>query len=267
MNLPPLMELLNALTPAVLCAGDAVMDVYRSDFQVQAKGDESPVTAADVKAEALLVEAIERLGLGWPIVAEEAASRGEVPTVGPTFWLIDPLDGTKEFVARNGEFTLNVGLVCNGEPVLGLVLAPAQEVLYLGATGEGAWRVQAGQPQPLQARAAPSEGWTVLLSRSHRDGRLLDDQLARWPVAERRHVGSSLKLCLIAAGEADLYPKLGRTMEWDTAAGDAVLRAAGGLVRTWEGHALHYGKPGFENGPFLACGPGLNPSCPPGAGS
>jgi 3'(2'), 5'-bisphosphate nucleotidase len=256
-----LQALIEALLPALRAAGEAVMAVYRSDFAVRGKADASPVTEADEQAEALLVRAIEGLGLGWPVVAEEACSRDGMPAApGACFWLVDPLDGTKEFVARNGEFTLNVGLVVDGEPVLGLLLAPALGRLYAGARGLGAWMEEGGVASSRRAitcRRPPPAGLTVLDSRSHRDG----EQGAAWlrtlPVAEVRTVGSSLKLALIAEGQADLYGRFGPTMEWDLAAGDAILRAAGGGVFTPDGALLRYGKPGCRNPAFTARG--LNP--------
>lgn len=253
-----LQALIDALLPALRAAGEAVMAVYRSDFAVRGKADASPVTEADEQAETLLVRAIEGLGRGWPVVAEEACSRDGTPAEpGACFWLVDPLDGTKEFVARNGEFTLNVGLVVDGEPVLGLLLAPALGRLYAGARGLGAWVEEGGARRTIVCRRPPAAGLTVLDSRSHRDG----EQGAAWlrtlPVSEVRTVGSSLKLALIAEGQADLYGRFGPTMEWDLAAGDAILRAAGGGVFTHDGAPLRYGKPGCRNPAFTARG--LNP--------
>ena len=260
-----LVALVDALLPALRTAGAVVMEVYRSEFEVRGKADASPVTEADERAEALLVPAIERLGLGWPVIAEEASSRDGVPCeVGERFWLVDPLDGTKEFVARNGEFTLNIGLVVHGEPVLGLLYAPAQDRLYAGAVGAGAWLEQGGRRRAIGCRRPPPEGLTVLASRSHHDG----EQGAAWlrglPVARVFEVGSSLKLALIAQGEGDLYGRFGPTMEWDLAAGDAVLRAAGGGVFTHDGAPLRYGKPGFCNPGFVARGLPALPSGAPG---
>lgn len=247
-------ELLDALLPAVRRAGEAVMEVYGTAFEVRGKSDHSPVTEADERAEVLLSASIEALGLGWPVIAEEAFSRGERQSHARAFWLVDPLDGTKEFVARNGEFTVNVGLVRDGEPVLGLVLAPALDRLYLGARGWGACLVHAGATRRIACRPPPPAGLTVLDSRSHRDGEAMQSLLARFDVREIRHVGSSLKLGLLAEGAADLYARLGTTMEWDLAAGDAVLRAAGGGIRTLDGAWLQYGKPGFANPGFIARG-------------
>lgn len=233
-------------------AGAAIMEIYATDFSVRGKEDASPVTEADERAEALIVPALEALSPGVPIVAEEAVAAGRVPTVGDRFWLVDPLDGTKEFISRNGEFTVNIALVEHGAPVLGVVLAPALGRLFAGVAGQGAWVEDAEGRRSIQTRAEPPEGLTVVASRSHGDATALDAFLAGRKVAKLANAGSSLKLCLVAAGEADLYPRLGRTMEWDIAAGHAVLRAAGGSVKDLQGSPLRYGKPGFDNPHFAA---------------
>lgn len=250
-ELPPA-RLLEALVPVIRAAGEVVMDVYRSDFTVRGKDDASPVTAADERAEALILPALEALLPGVPIVAEESVAAGHVPTPGERFWLVDPLDGTKEFIGRNGEFTVNIALVENGEPVLGAVLAPAIDRLYLGAAGVGAFVEEGGRRRPIRCRPVPAAGLTVVASRSHGDAAALDALLQGRKVAALKNAGSSLKLCLVAGGEADLYPRLGRTMEWDIAAGHAVLAAAGGKVLTLAGEPLRYGKPGLDNPHFIA---------------
>jgi 3'(2'), 5'-bisphosphate nucleotidase len=235
-------------------AGEVVLAVYRTDFGVRGKDDASPVTEADEKAEALIVPALERLAPGVPVVAEEAVAAGRVPAVGEWFWLVDPLDGTKEFISRNGEFTVNIALVRRGVPVLGVVHAPALGRLFAGIHGHGAWVDDGAGRRAIRCRAVPEAGLTVVASRSHGDAAALDRFLAGRKVAQLANAGSSLKLCLVAAGEADLYPRLGRTMEWDIAAGHAVLLAAGGSVDDLQGAPLRYGKPGFENPHFVAAG-------------
>lgn len=236
-------------------AGAVIMAVYATDFDVRSKGDASPVTAADERAEALIVPALRALTPDVPVVAEEMVARGEASASGRRFWLVDPLDGTREFVARNGEFTVNIALVESGTPVLGVVHAPALGRLWAGAAGQGAWVEDAQGRRALQVREVPAEGLTVVASRSHGDAALLAGYLRGLHVARIVSAGSSLKLCLLAAGEADLYPRFGRTMEWDIAAGHAVLAAAGGRV---EGHPpgtpFVYGKPGYENPHFIARG-------------
>ncbi|MEN9475568.1 MAG: hypothetical protein RIS48_2290 [Pseudomonadota bacterium] len=252
--------LMEALVRLVQQAGALVLQVYERDFSVLAKTDASPVTEADWRAEALITPALQVLLPGVPVLAEEAAAAGLAPAaagLGERFWLVDPLDGTREFVQRNGEFTVNVALIEQGWPVLGVVLAPALGQLYAGAAGLGAFTQfgsDAGTRRPIEARRPPAEGLTVLASRSHGDQAALNAFLADQPVARIRQAGSSLKLCLLAAGEADLYPRFGRTMEWDIAAGQAVLEAAGGRVEDLQGQPLRYGKPGFENPDFLAWG-------------
>lgn len=246
--------LLAAVTTIARRAGDVVLDVYRTDFGVRGKADASPVTEADERAEALIVPALQALAPDVPIVAEEAVAAGDVPQVGDWFWLVDPLDGTKEFISRNGEFTVNIALIHRGAPVLGVVLAPALGRLWAGVAGQGAWVDDAQGRREIRCRVVPAEGLTVVASRSHGDAAALAAFLAGRKVAALANAGSSLKLCLVAAGEADLYPRLGRTMEWDIAAGHAVLVAAGGRVDTLAGAPLVYGKPGFENPHFVAHG-------------
>jgi len=247
-------ELLERVIAIVRAAGGVVMQVYGTDFEVQGKPDDSPVTVADQRAEALIVPALRELLPGVPVVAEEAVAAGDVPAIGDAFWLVDPLDGTREFIGRNGEFTVNVALVRGGAPVLGVVLAPALDRLFAGASGLGAFVEEQGARRALACREPPAEGLTVVASRSHGDPEALAAFLDGRPLACVRNAGSSLKLCLVAAGEADLYPRLGRTMEWDIAAGHAVLAAAGGTVLTLDGAPLAYGKPGFANPHFVAAG-------------
>ena len=246
--------LLEAVSRIARGAGAVVMEVYATDFAVRGKDDASPVTQADERAEALIVPALEALLPGVPIVAEEAVAAGRIPQVGRRFWLVDPLDGTKEFISRNGEFTVNIALVEDGVPVLGVVLAPALGRLFAGAAGLGAHVEDATGRRAIRCRPVPEAGLTVVASRSHGDAAALDAFLAGRKVASLASAGSSLKLCLVAAGEADLYPRLGRTMEWDIAAGHAVVLAAGGSVRRLDGSALAYGKPGFDNPHFVAAG-------------
>jgi 3'(2'), 5'-bisphosphate nucleotidase len=235
-------------------AGAAILDIYGTDFAVRGKDDASPVTEADERAEALIVPALQALAPEVPAVAEEAVAAGRVPAIGEWFWLVDPLDGTKEFISRNGEFTVNIALVHDGVPVLGVVFAPAIDRLFAGVAGAGAWVEDAAGRRPIACRAVPAAGLTVVASRSHGDAAALEAFLAGRKVASLTNAGSSLKLCLVAAGEADLYPRLGRTMEWDIAAGHAVVRAAGGEVTDLQGRALRYGKPGFDNPHFVARG-------------
>jgi 3'(2'), 5'-bisphosphate nucleotidase len=238
-------------------AGAAIMQVYATDFTARGKADASPVTEADELAEALILQDLRALSAEVPVVSEEAAAAGKTPEVGACFWLVDPLDGTKEFISRNGEFTVNIALIEEQRPTLGVVYAPALGRLFSGVESRGAQVEESAGSRRIACRRAPSAGLTVISSRSHGDAVALDRFLAGRPVAANINAGSSLKFCLVAAGEADLYPRLGRTMEWDTAAGDAVLRAAGGRVTDLEGRTLRYGKPGFANPHFVA--EGLSP--------
>lgn len=240
-------------------AGEAILEIYDAPGAVREKADHSPVTAADEAAERLILARLEALSPKYPIVAEESVAAGRIPKVGHgPFWLVDPLDGTLEFVHRMGEFTVNIGLIEDGRPTLGVVYLPAQGKAYLGCGPGKAWRiVGSGAPQPIVARPAPAEGLIAVASRSHRDAKteafLAEKNIESWMPA-----GSALKFCLIAEGAADVYPRFGRTMEWDTAAGHAVLAAAGGRVHDLDGRELRYGKPDFANPAFIAEGrPGV----------
>lgn len=237
------------------------MEVYAGAFAVERKLDGSPVTEADRRAEEIILDGLERLAPGTPVVSEEkvdSASAGGEPAEsrpqGRAFWLVDPLDGTKEFVSRNGEFTINVALVEEGIPVLGVVFAPALQRLFAAAAPRGAIVDDPAGRRSVAARVAPADGATVVSSRSHGNAEAMDRFTSGRRVASHVTAGSSLKFCLVAAGQADIYPRFGRTMEWDTAAGDAVLRVAGGRVTDLEGRELRYGKPGFENPHFVAWG-------------
>lgn len=249
-----LAELVEKLIPVVRRAGGVIMDIYASDFEVRGKDDASPVTEADERAEALILAELAALTPDIPVVAEESVAAGVVPDVDARFWLVDPLDGTKEFIGRNGEFTVNIALIENGQPVLGVVFAPALERLFAGAAGSAVFMEDEAGRHPIRVRAVPEEGLTVVASRSHGDPTALQAFLGGRKVAALRNAGSSLKICLIAAGEADLYPRLGRTMEWDIAAGDAILRAAGGHVTDTDHTPMVYGKAGFANPFFVARG-------------
>jgi 3'(2'), 5'-bisphosphate nucleotidase len=234
-------------------AGGAVARIYASDFAVRHKADASPVTDADLASEAIILAALRAMTPGVPIVSEEAAGAG-LPAVGERFWLVDPLDGTLEFVRRNGEFTVNIALIEDRQPVIGVVYAPALDRLFAGVAREGAFAEEKGLRRPVACRREPPEGLAVVSSRSHADAVALRRFLAGRKVATSATLGSSLKFCLVASGEADLYPRFGRTHEWDTAAGHAVLRAAGGRATDLDGRELLYGKPGLVNPGFVACG-------------
>jgi 3'(2'), 5'-bisphosphate nucleotidase len=255
--------LLQPLIYTAVRAGGAIMAVYATDFSVRDKADASPVTAADHAAEEIILAELAALAPGIPVVAEESVAAGKVPTVGDRFFLVDPLDGTREFVSHRDEFTVNIALVEAGHPVLGVVYAPARHELYWGDVRAGQAGHLGSDPDgtmpskgvAISARRAPAEGLTAVASRSHRTPET-DLLLAKYPVREFRSIGSSLKFCLVASGEADVYPRVGATMEWDTAAGHAVLVAAGGRVTGLEGEPFTYGKPKFRNGNFVAWGRG-----------
>ncbi len=258
---PDDVTMIDAMASLALEAGRLAMAIYESDFAVEAKGDASPVTEADRLGEAIILRGLDRLAPHIPVLAEEAASEGKIPSLGNEFFLVDPLDGTREFVTKTGEFTVNIALVRNGAPVLGVVFAPAIGKLYRGVVGKGATltKIAEGRPgatAPINARQTPTRGLIAVASRSHR-GPETDAFLETLDVADFAAAGSSLKFCLIAEGLADVYPRLGRTMEWDTGAGQAVLEAAGGRVVVFGGEEpLRYGKlpRGFDNPHFIAWG-------------
>jgi 3'(2'), 5'-bisphosphate nucleotidase len=254
-------QLLDIMMAAALEAGAAAHIIFRGDHQLAHKEDNSPVTAADHAAEAII---LGRLGAQFahiPIIAEEEVAAGRVPSIGQTFFLVDPLDGTREFIAGRPEFTVNIALVRDGVPLLGVVYAPATGDFFGGDVAAALAFYAAGAPEraeagarvPIRVRRAPAAGVTVVASRSHPNPKM-SAYLTGYKVADTVSIGSSLKFCLVARGDADLYPRLGRTMEWDTAAGHAVLLAAGGTVIAAEGGPLLYGKPGFSNPWFVAAG-------------
>jgi 3'(2'), 5'-bisphosphate nucleotidase len=249
-------------------AGALAMEVLaRSEIVSQLKADKSPVTEADERVEACLLQTLARDLPGLPIIAEEQAARGATPAHGDAFLLIDPIDGTREFLSRSSEFTINIALVVDGAPIVGVVAAPAQSrVWFAGAESFLADAAPGGAlPAPqdwrrLRTRKGPAEGLTALVSKSHLDAETLAF-IARLKISQRMSVGSSLKFCVIAEGSADVYPRFGPTMEWDTAAGDAVLRAAGGAVLDPAGAPLLYNKrnENYRNGPFVAWGEAPTP--------
>ncbi len=237
-----------------LQAGKEIMRLYRQDIAVQHKADSTPVTEADEIADALIVAGLDSATPGIPAVSEESVSQGRMPDIsGGRFWLVDPLDGTREFISCTDEFTVNIALIESGSPVLGALYAPALDECYL-ADGEAAFLIgKDGIKKRIRARALPPDGAVVVASRHHRDAET-DEFIARHHTARVSSAGSALKFGLLAKGEADLYPRFGRTMEWDTAAGQAVLAAAGGSVRRMDGTTLRYGKRSLDNPPFVARG-------------
>jgi 3'(2'), 5'-bisphosphate nucleotidase len=252
-------DLLPDLDAAAKRAGEAILAVYRTDFEVERKEDYSPVTQADLDAEAVILDVLKRLTPDIPVVAEEEASAGRIPAVGNRFWLVDPLDGTREFLSRNGEFTVNIALIEDRRPVLGVVHAPDQNLTYTGCIpGEATRQEGDGPGTKIRVRTPPEEGLTVVASRRHGSASEREHFLAGRKVVNRISCGSSLKFCVVAGGEADVYPRFGETMEWDTAAGHAVLAAAGGLLTTTDNKDFLYRKPDFLNPGFIAWG-GLRP--------
>jgi 3'(2'), 5'-bisphosphate nucleotidase len=260
MDLSVLVPLMRRLA---LEAGDVIMAIYEGpDFAVRAKGDSSPVTEADEAADAVISAGLKNAFPDVPLITEEQAASHTISA--DSFLIVDPLDGTKEFVQRRGDFTVNIAYVAKGVPVCGIVYAPAKgRLFYTQADGSAVEEIgpfdKAGPGEVRQVRVAQPDNAALMVvaSKSHRD-QATDDYIAQYAVREMTSAGSSLKFCLVATGEADLYPRLGRTMEWDTAAGDAVLRGAGGQVVRFDTHQpLTYGKPGWDNPFFIAYAPGV----------
>jgi 3'(2'), 5'-bisphosphate nucleotidase len=246
-------------------AGSAIMDIYDGDHAVEYKADKSPLTAADKASHEVIVAGLEAHFPDVPILSEEgAAIPYEERKNWQRFWLVDPLDGTKEFIKRNGEFTVNIALIEGQRPVLGVVYVPAQDKLYYGVVGQGAWTLTGccelttdsySQAREIRVREADSDkGLTVVMSRSHPSPEL-EEYLKNIKVAEALPIGSSLKLCVVAEGKADLYPRLGPTMEWDTAAAHAVAESAGAKVVNYpSGESLQYNKENLLNPFFIVAG-------------
>jgi 3'(2'), 5'-bisphosphate nucleotidase len=251
-----------ALMPIVARAGEAIMRVYGGGIAVQRKDDDSPLTQADLESQRVIIDGLKRLTPQLPILSEESAQAPwQERRRWPELWVVDPLDGTREFIKRNGEFTINIALVLEHEPLLGMVAAPAQGVLYWGARGAGAFRSRAGgAPERIQV-SAPANPLRVVGSRSHITPETTA-YLKKLGHYETKSIGSSLKFCLVAEGSADLYARFGPTSEWDTAAGQALLEAAGGHVTRLDGQRLRYNcRESVLNGEFVACNdPGILPS-------
>lgn len=254
-------QMIPVMRDLALAAGDAIMDIYNApDFEVMTKSDQSPVTAADLAADKIISDGLRHAFPQIPLVTEEQSATHDQTLT--TFLIVDPLDGTKEFINRRGDFTVNIAYVKDGVPVHGIVYAPArQRMFWTNPDGQTVEEVgpfvagNAGKLRKLHVSTPDNDALLVVASKSHRD-QATDNYINAHKVVDMKSAGSSLKFCLIAAGEADFYPRLGRTMEWDTAAGQAVLSGAGGRVLRFDDHTvLSYGKNGFENPFFIATSP------------
>jgi 3'(2'), 5'-bisphosphate nucleotidase len=246
-------RLLDDIAETAREAGEAILEIVRRGFDIEEKQDSSPVTEADRAAELIILAALARLAPGVPVIAEEEVAAGRIPAHGNTYFLVDPLDGTKEFVRGGDDYTVNIGLIVGGTPYLGAVYAPATERLHSGLVGEGAWL------QDLSGRIAihtrpPGDELVAVASKSHFNQPTADYLCEAAKDCGYVAIGSSLKFCIVAEGRADIYPRLSPTSEWDTAAGHAVLLAAGGCVDGPDGEPLAYGKRAFLNRGFVATG-------------
>jgi 3'(2'), 5'-bisphosphate nucleotidase len=262
-------RLVDELAEAARDAGEAILTIVRRGFEVEQKGDSSPVTEADRAAELVILAALARAAPGVPVIAEEEVAAGRIPAHDDTFFLVDPLDGTKEFIRGGDDYTVNIGLIERGAPRLGVVFAPATGRVHAGWTGGQAWLDEGNGKQAIRTRARGEEV-TAVASKSHLNQATIDYLEAAVGACGYVAVGSSLKFCIVAEGKADIYPRLAPTSEWDTAAGHAVLLAAGGVVDGPGGGPLQYGKTAFLNRAFVATAgweaPRLDPFLEPFAG-
>lgn len=251
---PYYQPLIDPLCELAIAAGRRIMEFYgRDDANAVLKPDRSPVTDADIAAHRIIVNTLREWTPDTPVVSEESETQPDVAGAR-CFWLVDPLDGTKSFIRRSGEFTVNIALIEGDMPVLGIIYLPVDGMLYYGSTAYGAYRQKPGDaPRRIRARVQPEGGATVIVSQSHNTS-ATDAFLAGLAVRETLRASSSLKFCRVAEGAADVYPRHGPTMEWDTAAGQAIVTAAGGRVETVDGEPFRYGKPGFGNGGFIVKG-------------
>jgi 3'(2'), 5'-bisphosphate nucleotidase len=246
--------LLSLAAGLALRAADIIMNVRARGFDTLRKGDNSPVTEADHRAEVLIAAGLREAAPGIPVVAEEEHEAGVSGQATGCYWLVDPLDGTRDFASGRDQFTVNIGLVRDGVAVLGVVAVPVTGELFGGIVGRAAWKRDASGQRAIAARRPPAEGLTVVASRHYANDARLADFLAQYKVAHLANYGSALKIVRVAEGAADLYPRVGRTMEWDTAGPQAVLEAAGGRLTDMAGERLRYGKPRWENPHFLCQG-------------
>lgn len=244
-------RLIDDLAVAAREAGEAILEVVRRGFEIESKHDTSPVTEADRAAELIILAALARAAPGVPVVAEEEVAAGRIPAHDDTYFLVDPLDGTKEFIRGGDDYTVNIGLIERGSPKVGVVFAPATGRLHGGCVGEGSW-LDEGQGRTAIATRARGELTTAVASKSHLNQATIDYLEAAVGNCGYVSIGSSLKFCIVAEGKADIYPRAAPTSEWDTAAGHAVLLAAGGLVDGPDGSPLAYGKRAFLNRAFVA---------------
>jgi 3'(2'), 5'-bisphosphate nucleotidase len=262
-------RLLDDIAETAREAGEAILDIVGRGFEIEAKADASPVTEADRAAELIILAALVRAAPGVPVIAEEEVAAGRIPEHGGTFFLVDPLDGTKEFVRGGDDYTVNIALVEQEEPTVGVVFAPATGRLHAGVVGEGAWLDEGRGRHSIRCRAKQQHPVAVA-SKSHFTQATADYLQQSVGLCSHVSIGSSLKFCIVAEGQADIYPRLSPTCEWDTAAGHAVLLAAGGRVDGLDGESLRYGKPAFFNRGFVGTGgwraPPITPFLQPFAG-
>ncbi|MCT6879127.1 MAG: 3'(2'),5'-bisphosphate nucleotidase CysQ [Commensalibacter sp.] len=252
------MDLLDLAGNLANDAAALINTIRARGFTVQKKTDATPVTEADKSSELLILKELRKRTPSIPVVAEEEYSSGYNPIVHSEFWLVDPLDGTREFARGSDNFTVNIGLIRNHKPVLGAVVLPAYQQLYLGIVGQGAWRIDKQGKEAIHVAPPPTKGWRVMGSHHYATDPNLQAFLKHFPIMSVKNIGSAVKIVRIAEGSADLHPRFNRTMEWDTAAPQAILEAAGGTLCTLDGQVLSYGKAGWENPSFVCASHPIN---------
>jgi 3'(2'), 5'-bisphosphate nucleotidase len=255
-------QLLEDIKVAAAEAGEAILKIVEGGFEVESKADQSPVTIADRAAELIILAALAKAAPGVPVIAEEEVAAGRIPEFDDCYFLVDPLDGTKEFIRGGDDYTVNIGLISSGTPLLGVVFAPARGSVYGGLVGQGAWIEDSGGRRPIRTRDR-GQAITAVASKSHFNQPTADYLGQAVGECDYVGIGSSLKFCIVAEGQADIYPRLSPTSEWDTAAGHAVLLAAGGSVDGPDGNPLSYGKRAFINRGFVATAGWKAPSIGP----
>lgn len=260
MNIDPDTEFVSNIINIVRQAAEKINIIRRTNFDIEIKKDLSPVTEADQASERIILTELSKLTPAIPIIAEEEMAAGKKIETGSEFWLVDPLDGTRGFIHKSDNFTVNIGLIQNTKPIFGIVACPAYQEIFYGIVGQGAWKIDKNnQTHPIHVTPPPKNGFRVLTSSARANNIKQDKFLHLFPIASMDHISSAIKIIHIAEGLADLHPRFNRTMEWDTAAPQAIVEAAGGILCDFENKPLHYGKAKWENHDFFCSSVAIDP--------